>query len=168
MAQQIPGVRGQANGVAPPIGQSVQGANAQTAETGGVSAFGSFQPPVEIAFRPRRVHFGVHGAVVGFLINDQAVGAGLHQRAVVLGFHRPKLQREAGHLGVQRANAIGQVLAGDKLGMLARDQQEVAEALFRKARPSRSTSSTLRVTRMMGLSREKPQYLQLLMHSLER
>ena len=35
------------------------------------------------------------------------------------------------------------------------------------ARASRRTSSTVSVTRRMGLSREKPQYLQLLMHSLE-
>src|SRR5882724_2626095 len=33
---------------------------------------------------------------------------------------------------------------------------------------SRNTSSTESVTRRMGLSREKPQYLQLLTHSLER
>src|SRR5947207_6823954 len=35
------------------------------------------------------------------------------------------------------------------------------------ARASRRTSSTVSVTRRMGLSREKPQYLQLLTHSLE-
>src|SRR6185295_4106476 len=36
------------------------------------------------------------------------------------------------------------------------------------AAASRFTSSTVSVTRRMGLSREKPQYLQLLMHSFER
>src|SRR5678816_2641217 len=45
--------------------------------------------------------------------------------------------------------------------------------MFRKpcvtsARASRRTSSTVSVTRRIGLSRENPQYLQLLMHSLER
>src|SRR5258705_7832119 len=38
----------------------------------------------------------------------------------------------------------------------------------RSARASRSTSSRESVTRKIELSREKPQYLQLLMHSLER
>src|SRR6266699_304248 len=45
--------------------------------------------------------------------------------------------------------------------------------MFRKpcsvsARASRNTSGTDSVTRRIGLSREKPQYLQLLMHSFER
>src|ERR1700679_747101 len=38
----------------------------------------------------------------------------------------------------------------------------------RKAAASRFTSSIESVTRKIGLSREKPQYLQLLTHSLER
>ena len=51
--------------------------------------------------------------------------------------------------------------------MFARHQQNVAKALLAQGAASRFTSSSESVTRKMGLSREKPQYLQLLMHSLE-
>jgi hypothetical protein len=78
------------------------------------------------------VQVGIHGAVVGFLINDQPLGAGLHDGLVLDAFHRADLERNAGHLLAQGAHARGQVIARDKLRVFTRDEQEVAETLGRQ------------------------------------
>ena len=76
------------------------------------------------------MHLGVHRAVVTFLVYHQTIRAGLNQRKVILRFHRTQFQGNGRHLGAQRADAIGQVLPGDKFGVFARHQQDVAETLF--------------------------------------
>ena len=55
-------------------------------------------------------------------------------RPIILGFHRPDFEREAGHFLVQKADALGHVIRRDELGVLARHEQDIAEAL-RQERP---------------------------------
>jgi hypothetical protein len=50
--------------------------------------------------------------------------------------------------------------------MLARDEQNVAKTLFVQVPRFRGHLLKVSVTRKIGLSREKPQYWQMLMHSL--
>ena len=70
---------------------------------------------------------------------------------------------------MQRGDAIRQVIVRNELRMFARDEQDVAKALRRQRAALRAALRRREsVTRRIGLSREKPQYLQLLMHSLER
>ena len=67
---------------------------------------GRFEPPVEILLRPGGVQVGIHRAVVSFLINHQAIRARRDERTVVLRFHRPDFERDAGDFRVQRRHAI--------------------------------------------------------------
>jgi hypothetical protein len=60
------------------------------------------------------------------------------------------------------------IAVADVLRVLACHQQQAAEALARQLRVSSTACETGIVTRGMGLLREKPQYLQMLMHSLLR
>ena len=114
---------GNAQGFAPPVGQPVKGADAEPAEPGVVRALRRFEPPVKAAFRSGRVQVIVNGAVVGFLINDEAIGAGGDQVAILRSFHRPHFEGDAGKFRVQRADAIGEVAVGDESRMFAGDQQ---------------------------------------------
>src|SRR3954465_6784840 len=71
IAQQILGMGGQGDRLAAPIAQTVKGANAETAESRGISALRSFQPPIKIAFRTGGMKLRIDCAVVRFLIDDQ-------------------------------------------------------------------------------------------------
>ncbi len=118
-----------AEGLEPPVAQTVERANANAPETCRVGPLRRFHAPLEVPLRADRVHVGIDGAVIGFLIDHQAFRAGLHQWAIFRGFHGPDLQREARHLLVQEADALGHVIRRDELGMLARHEQDIAEAL---------------------------------------
>ena len=156
--QQIIRVRRHADGLVPPVGQSVKRADAEPAETGGVGALRRFEPPVEIPLRPGGVHVRINFAVVSFLINHQPVRARRDERTIIRRFHRPDFERNARPVGVQRGDAVAQIIVRDKFRMFARDEQDVAEALFLAApAPRACTSSSDSVTRRIGLSREKPQ-----------
>ena len=89
VAQQVIGVRGDAQRFVPPVTQPEQRADAESPKARGVSALGRFQSPIEIPFRPGRVHLAVHHAVVSLLINHESVRSGLHQRPIIPGFQRP-------------------------------------------------------------------------------
>ena len=167
--QQIFDVRGERDRFIPPGRQTEERADAEPAKPGGVSALGAIQPPVEIAFRPGGVHLGINAAIVGFLVNDEAVRAGGDERLVIFGFHRPDFEREGRKIRGESTHAIGQIIAANKFRMFARRRAGGGETLrVQGAALRRTTSSTSSVTRRIGLSREKPQYWQLLMHSLER
>ena len=130
LAQQILRVRRDAEGFQPPVRQPIERAETEPAEARRVGALRRFQPPVEVALRPGGVHLGIHGAVVGFLVNDQTFRAGLGDGAIFVRLHRADLERDAGHFVAQRADARGQVAIGDEFRMFARDEQQIAKALF--------------------------------------
>ncbi len=168
MPQQILRVRRQADRFRPPIRQPVQRPDPQPPKPRRVSPLRRFQPPIEIPLRPRRVHFRVNLPIVRLLVNHQPFRPRRHQRPVFLRFHRANLQRNRRRLLMQRRDALLQVSAPHEFRMLPRHQQNVRKPCSCNARASRATSSTLNVTRTIGLSRENPQYLQLLTHSFER
>ena len=120
---------GDAQGLQPPVGQTIERADAQPAEAGSVGALGGFQAPVKITLRTGGMHFGVDGAVVGFLINDQPVRTCGHERPVIFGLHGADFQRDARPIGVQGGDAVAQVIIGNKLGMFAGHEQQIAEPL---------------------------------------
>ena len=65
------------------------------------------------------MHLSVHVPVIGLLVHDQSFGAGLNQRIVVGGLHRPDLQRQRRDKGVEGSNTSGHVTVGDELGVLS-------------------------------------------------
>ena len=118
-----------ADGLQPPVAQTVEGADAKAPKACGVCPLRRFHAPVEVPLRPGRVHGAIDSAVVGFLVHHQSFCPGLHQRAVFRSLHGRDFQREARHFLVEEADASRHVIYRDKLGMLARDEQNIAKAL---------------------------------------
>ena len=114
--------------VAPVVVQAEQGADAEAAHAGLGAAVGRGQAPVVVALLALEVHGGVRGAVVGLLVDDEAVAPGLDQAAVGVGVPHLHLDRERRHLGRQHPHALDEVVLAHDAGVLAGDQQEVAEA----------------------------------------
>ena len=105
-----------------PVSQSIERADAEAFEARRVGAFGSLHAPLEIPFGSRGVDLGVHLPVVRLLIDNQPLGAGLHQRAVIGGLHGAEFERNAWKLLVQGTDAIPQISVGNELGMLSGHQ----------------------------------------------
>src|SRR5205809_2310196 len=78
------------------------------------------------------MHLGIHAAIVGLLINDEAFGASLDNRHVILGIHRANLNGDRRKIGRERAHAVGEITAAHKLGMLARNKKDLAKSLPRE------------------------------------
>ncbi len=76
-----------------PISETKQGTNANPAKTSRVSAFGALKPPVEIFLRAGGVELAVSFPVVGFLINDEALGAMIDQFSILIVLHRAYFDR---------------------------------------------------------------------------
>ena len=121
---------GEAEGLAPPVAQPEQCPDAEPPEPGRVGTLRRLNPPVEVTLGAGGVHVSVNVAVVGFLINNQSLRSGLAERLVLLSLHRADLKRDRRHGIAQRRDAVGKVAAGDELGMLAGDEQDVAEAVL--------------------------------------
>ena len=85
-------MRGDGERFKAPIREAEQRADAESPEAGGVSALRRFHSPLKIALRSSGVHFGIHRAVVSFLINHQSVRAGEDNRAIIPGFHGPDFE----------------------------------------------------------------------------
>jgi hypothetical protein len=130
MAEEILGVGGEADGFMPPLGHAIKSADAEAPESRGVSALRGFETPIKIAFGPGGVHVLIDGAIVGFLINDEAFGAGLNQGTVAIGIHGADFERDARNFVLQRGDAIAEVIGGDEFRMFTSDEQEIAKALF--------------------------------------
>ena len=128
--QQVLCVGGEAEGLAPPVAQPEQCPDAEPPEPGRVGTLRRLNPPVEVTLGAGGVHVSVNVAVVGFLINNQSLRSGLDERLVFLSLHRADLKRDRRHGIAQRRDAVGKVAAGDELGMLAGDEQDVAEAVL--------------------------------------
>lgn len=111
-----------------PVCQPEQRANADPPESAGIRALRTIQPPVEILLRSGGVELLVSAGIVGFLINNEALGAVADDFRVLIIFHRPDFQAERRDERLQRVEAVLQVAVGDKLRVLAGDQQDIPEA----------------------------------------
>ena len=115
-----------------PIGEAVEGTDAEAAEAGFVGAFGSVEAPIEIALGSGGVDLFVDRAVVSLLIHDEAFGAGFDQRTVLGGFHGADFEGDGGKFVVQRGDAIAEVSGGNEFGMFAGAEEDVAEPRARE------------------------------------
>ena len=97
-------------------------------KSSGVTALGTIEPPIEIAFRTRGMHFGVDLAIICFLINDEGFGSGADQRPVFVRFHWPDLNRDRRKIRREGAHAVGQISAADEFRMLASHKQDLTES----------------------------------------
>ena len=131
-AQQMLQMRRQRQRLGAPIHEAKKRADSDAPEPARISALRARQPPVEILFRSRRVHLRVGRAVVGFLIHDQPLRPGRHERRVVGRLHRRDFQRDARDLFHQSAHALREVAVRDEFRMLPRHEQEVAKTLRRE------------------------------------
>ena len=121
MPQKVLRVGSETDRFAPPIAQAVKRPDSQPPKAGLMCALRGFEPPVEISFWTGGVHVGVDLAVVGFLIDDQPLGAGLDERSVLPGFHRADLKRDGRDGLAQRRDAVSHVAAGNKFRMFPGD-----------------------------------------------
>src|SRR6267143_969004 len=115
-----------------PTRQTNQRANAESSKTRRITALGAIQSKIEIAFRPGGVHFGIHATIVGLLINDKALRAGLDNLHIIHCLHWADLDRNRRKLGGKRADALSKIIAAHKFWMLARDQKDLAKSLTRE------------------------------------
>src|SRR4029077_6422215 len=129
VAKEVIGMSRDAEGFEAPIAEAVESADAETTEAGSIGAFGSFETPIKIALGPGSVHIGVNSAVVGFLIDDEAFSAGFDDWAILVGLHGADFEGDARDFVVESADAIGHVVGGNKFGMFAGDEEDVAEAV---------------------------------------
>src|SRR6266404_4631177 len=121
---------GDADGLSAPIAQAVKCSDSNPPEPSGIGSLRSFEPPAEIALWPCGVHLRVDLLIISFLVHNQPVRARLHEGAILFGFHRPHFKREARHFLMQTAQAIRHIATRGKFGMLAGNQQEIAETLL--------------------------------------
>src|SRR5205823_13232058 len=101
-------------------------------KTGGVAAFGAVKSIIKIACQPSRMQLGIHAAIVGLLINDEAFCTSFDNVYVILGIHRADLDGDRRKIGRERAHAVGEITAAHKLGMLARNKEDLAKSLPRE------------------------------------
>ena len=132
VAEEMIDVSGEREGLLLPIGEAEEGADAEAAEAGGVGALGAIEAPVEIALGAGGVKLGVKRTVVGFLVNDEAFGAGPDDGFVLGRFHGADFERDGGDEVFQALDAAGEVVGRDELGVLAGDEEDVAKALLVK------------------------------------
>lgn len=121
-------VCGEGEGLASPGGEAEQGADADPPEAACIGAFRAIESPLAILFGTGGVEGGVGFGVVGFLIDDEALGAVADHFRVLVVFHRPDLDGEGGDEGLEGGEAMLEVAVGDELRVFAGDEQEVAEA----------------------------------------
>jgi len=76
------------------------------------------------------VEGGVGLAVVGFLVDDEALRSAGDQLGVLVVLHGPDLDPEGRDGGREKAQAVLEVAVRDKLGVLAGDEEEISEAEF--------------------------------------
>ncbi len=121
---------GERDRLVPPRRKTKQRADSNSAKPGIIPALGASQPPVEILLRPGHVHRIVNRAVVSLLVNDEPFRAGLHDGAVLLGFHRRDFDGDGGEIFPQNSNALAQVIIADELRMFAGNEEQIAEPGF--------------------------------------
>ena len=122
-------VGGEAEGFEAPVAETEEGADADAAEAAEVAAFGTGEAPVEVFFGAGGVHDGVDVAVIGFLIDNEAFGAGFDHALVFGGFHGADFDADGGDEGADGADAGFEVAIAHEAGVFASDKEDIAEAL---------------------------------------
>ena len=123
-------VGGKRESLGAPVGEAKEGTDADAAKASAVSALGTFEAPVEILFGSSGVQGFVSVAVVGLLVDDEALGAGFDEFGVLVVFHRADFDADGGEEGGQFANNVLEVTIGNELGMFAGHEKKIAEALL--------------------------------------
>ena len=114
-------MHGQRQGVRPPVGvESEQGAQCEAAHPRLGAAIEGAQTPVVVALLPLHVDVGIRRAVVGLLIDDETLAAGVHQSPVGVGVPDLDLDRDRRDLGRQQTHAFHEIVLGDDAGVFAR------------------------------------------------
>ena len=132
MFQQILRVRSEAKRFLLPAAKAEQRTDPHPAESRVVPALRAIEPPVEIAFRSRRVQLGVGLAVVGLLVNHETFRTRIDNRDIIRRLHRPDLDRDRRELRRQRPDAIREIILADEFRMFARDEENLPEAFLRQ------------------------------------
>src|SRR5881227_2098460 len=122
-------MKGETDGFPTPIGKAVKRTDAESAETRGISAFRCVQAPVEITLWSGGVDLGVDVVIVSFLVNNEAFGAGVRNASIFGGFHWADFERNGRESFAENASTIGEVIIGDKFGMFAGDEEDVAKTV---------------------------------------
>src|SRR6266478_8175093 len=104
-----------------PARQADARANAESAETGCIAALGAIESKIKIAFRAGCMHLRVHAAIIGFLIDDEALRASLDNRHIILRLHWSDLDRNRRKIWRERAHAFSEIVTAHKFWMLAGD-----------------------------------------------
>ena len=114
-------VGGEAEGLEPPVAKAEEGADADAAEAALVTALRAGKAPLEVFFGPGGVHFGIEGAVIGLVINDEAFSAGFDHALVVRGLHGADFDADGGDEVPDGADALFEVAVADEFWVLAGD-----------------------------------------------
>src|SRR5262245_60513346 len=99
-------MRGQGHRFRAPWRKPKQRADPDPPKARHIGTLRSFQPPVEMTFWTRSVHFGIDTAIVGFLIDHQTFRPCFDQRLVFRNFHWSQLERDRRKKGPKRVDAV--------------------------------------------------------------
>ena len=128
-AQEMLEMSGKRYGFLSPMPQPVESADPDAAEARLVGAFGAIQSPVVISLWSRKVHPGVGGTMVGFLVNNEPFCASMNEWQIVRHLHRSNFEAYARNSRREPLNTSLQVVAGNEFGMLACHEKDIAKAL---------------------------------------
>ena len=110
-----------------PIGKTKQGTDADAAKSTLVRALGTIEAPVEIFLRPGGVQRLINLAIVSLLIHDQPFRSVRDDLGILIVLHRADLDAERGNERLERIETVLQIAIGNKLRMLASNEQQVAK-----------------------------------------
>ena len=96
MLVQVFQMGGEGESLSAPVSEAEEGTNTDAAETSSVSAFGTFEAPVEILFGSSGVKGFIGVAVVGLLVDDEAFGTGFDEFGVLVVFHGADFDADSG------------------------------------------------------------------------
>ena len=113
-------VRGHGEGLGAPVGvQPEQRPDAERAHARLGAAVGSSQPPVVVALLPLQMDCRVRVTVVGLLVHDEPLAAGLGQPPVGRPVPHLHLDRDRRDLWLEDAHALDQVVLAHDAGVLS-------------------------------------------------
>lgn len=128
VTEEVIEVGGEGDRFVSPVGEAEEGPDSDATETAGVGPLRTIEPPVEVLLGTCGVELTVSLEVIGFLVNDEALGTVIDQLAVLVVFHRADLDTDGRDQGLQGIDAFLQVAVRDEFRVLAGDEKKVAEA----------------------------------------
>ena len=146
---------GQSDRFVLPRRETKKRADAEPTKPGIVTPLRTIEPPIEIALRTGGVHLRVNLAIVGFLVDDETFRSGRDERQVIRPFPSGRLRSRSRRNPAQERERNRPDNPADELRMLARHEQDLPKASRRQVPRFGDDLLELRVTRRIGLSREK-------------